>query len=100
MRIQSLIPGILLLLGSLVGAGALAQTPQAPREKRELIYCADRMTHEEREAYRAKMRAAATFAEKDALRIAHRSEMQARARSQGVTDCEPPGRQWRGGRRP
>lgn len=100
MRIQSLIPGILLLLGTLLGAGALAQAPQAPREKRELIYCADRMTHEEREAYRAKMRAAETFAERDALRTAHRSEMQARARSQGVTDCDPPGRQWRGGRQP
>jgi gas vesicle protein len=100
MGIQSLIPGTLLLLGALVGAGALAQAPQASQEKRELIYCADRMTHEEREAYRAKMRAAATLAEKDALRAAHRTEMQARARSQGVTDCEPPGRQWRGGSPP
>lgn len=100
MRIQPLISGTLLLLGALVGAGALVQTPPAPQEKRELIYCADRMTHEEREAYRARMRAAATPAEREAIRAGHRAEMQARARSQGVTDCEPPGRQWRGGRQP
>jgi hypothetical protein len=86
------------LLTLLPGA-ALAQAPQPLPEKRELIYCADRMTHEEREAYRARMRAARTIEGKDKIRAAHQAEMQARAASQGGAGlCEPPGRQWRGGR--
>ncbi|MDP1654244.1 MAG: hypothetical protein Q8L56_16140 [Rhodocyclaceae bacterium] len=87
----------LILIASMSGA-VLAQQPGPPVEKRELIYCADRMTHEEREAYRAKMRAARTLEERAVLRAAHRAEMQARAASQKDGTCEPPGRQWRGGR--
>lgn len=82
-------------LGMLVVALCMAapahsqNTPAAP-EQRELIYCADQMTHEEREAYRAKMRAARTAEEKVALRQAHQQEMQARARQSGkVEQCEP-----------
>ncbi len=76
----------------------LAQQPGPPLEKRELIYCADRMTPAEREAYRMKMRAARTLEERQAIRAAHRTEMQARATGQPDGSCEPPGRQWRGGR--
>lgn len=81
-----------------LSALAFAQ-PVLPVEPRELIYCADRMTHEERAAYRAKMRAARTLEERQAIRAAHRAEMQARAAAgqPGVT-CDPPGRQWHGGR--
>ncbi len=79
-------------------APVMAQPASPPVEPRELIYCADRMTHEEREAYRAKMRAARTFEEKQAIRAAHRAEMQARAAGQPGVACEPPGRQWHGGR--
>lgn len=75
-----------------------AQTVAPPAEPRELIYCADRMTHEEREAYRAKMRAARTLEERQAIRAAHRAEMQGRAAGQPGITCDPPGRQWRGGR--
>lgn len=75
-----------------------AQTPVPPAEPRELIYCADRMTHEEREAYRAKMRAARTLEEKQAIRATHRAEMQGRAAGQPGITCDPPGRQWHGGR--
>lgn len=82
--------GILALTLCVVSAPIRAQSageqPQAA-ERRELIYCADKMTHEEREAYRARMRAARTFEEKAALRQAHRQEMQARAR-QGGGDAE------------
>ncbi len=81
-----------------LAAGALAQPASPPVEKRELIYCADRMTHEEREAYRAKMRAARTLEERQAIRAAHRAEMQARAAGQPGVSCDPPGRQWHGGR--
>ena len=81
----------------LLSGMAGAQPTAAPQEKRELIYCADRMTPEEREAYRARMRAARTIEEKQALRAAHRAEMQARAAAQGGAPCVGGGRQWRGG---
>ena len=60
-------------------------------QKRELIYCADLMTHEEREAYRASMRAARTPQERATLRQVHQNEMQARARERGLDpmECEP-----------
>lgn len=60
-------------------------------EPRELIYCADQMTHEEREAYRVQMRAARTREEKTALRQSHQQEMQSRARQRGLdaNQCEP-----------
>lgn len=87
-----------LLVPFLALAGLVQAQPASPPEPRELIYCADRMTHEEREAYRTKMRAARTLEEKQALRAAHRAEMQARAAGQSGVGCEPPGRQWRGGR--
>ncbi len=53
--------------------------PQA----RELIYCADLMSHAERAAYRAKMQAAQSPKEKAALRDAHRQEMRRRAQARG-----------------
>lgn len=88
MRIKML---ALLLLFSLAGT-ALAQQPGAPVEKRELIYCADLMTHEEREAYRARMQAARTLEEKDKIRADHQASMQARAAGQGRAGaCEPQG---------
>jgi hypothetical protein len=65
--------------------------PAGTAEPRELIYCADLMTHDERETYRARMRAARTPQDKAALRQAHRQEMQARARERGADtrQCEP-----------
>ena len=50
-------PALLLVPLLALATQALAQPTSPPPEPRELIYCADRMTHEEREAYRAKMRA-------------------------------------------
>ena len=89
-----------------VAGGALAQ-PAAPpspgqgrEQARELIYCADLMTHEEREAYRTRMRAAQTPQEREALREAHHRQMQERARQQGADQaCEPrrARARWRGG---
>jgi hypothetical protein len=67
------------------------EQPAGAAEPRELIYCADLMTHDEREAYRARMRAARTPQDKAALRQAHRQDMQTRAREHGVDtlQCEP-----------
>ncbi len=86
------------IFGLTIFGSALAQPASPPAEKRELIYCADRMTHEEREAYRAKMRAARTLEERQAIRAVHRAEMQGRAAGQQGVTCDPPGRQWHGGR--
>jgi len=60
-------------------------------QQRELIYCADHMTHTEREAYRARWRAARNPQEQAALRQAHQEEMRARARERGLDpiECEP-----------
>jgi hypothetical protein len=87
-----------LIVLSILAGTAQAQPTAPPVEPRELIYCADRMTHEERKAYRAKMQAARTLDEKQAIRAAHRAEMQGRAAGQQGVSCEPPGRQWHGGR--
>ena len=64
-------------------------SPEA--QQRELIYCADLMTHEEREAYRASMRAARSSPERSRLRHAHQQAMRANARERGIDpiECEP-----------
>jgi hypothetical protein len=61
------------------------------KPQRELIYCAGYMTHEEREAYRARMRAAHTPEEKAAVRQAHQKEMRTRLNKRGIdpVECEP-----------
>jgi hypothetical protein len=80
------------------------EQPAGAAEPRELIYCADLMTHDERETYRTRMRAARTPQDKAALRQAHRQDMQARARERGadVLQCEPQRERLRlrGGREP
>lgn len=83
-----------------VRAQSAGEPPQDAAEKRELIYCADLMTHEERAAYRARMRAARTPEEKAALRQAHQQEMRARARQRGgdAEQCLPLRQRQRGGR--
>ena len=88
----------LFVVSAPVRAQSAGEPSQNATEQRELIYCADKMTHEEREAYRASMRAARTHEEKAALRQVHQQEMQTRAR-QGGGDAEQciPLRQ-RGGR--
>lgn len=83
--------------GLTIFGSALAQPTSPPAGKRELIYCADRMSHEEREAYRARMRSARSMEEREALRAAHRSEMQARASHQDNGACEPQRQQRQGG---
>lgn len=74
-----------------VSAGDKEQVSSPENQQRELIYCADFMTHEEREAYRTSMRAARTQEEKAAVRRDHQEAMQARARERGLAavECEP-----------
>lgn len=80
------------LLGSLPALAADKETvATTANQQREIIYCADYMTHEEREAYRAQMRAARTPDEKAAVRQAHQNEMRARLNKRGIdpVECEP-----------
>ena len=87
----------LALLATASPAFAQPVTPPANPVPRELIYCADQISHEEREAYRAKMQAARTPEAKQALRTAHRREMQERVRAAGREgQCEPRGQPGRG----
>lgn len=86
--------GVLAITLFAVSAPVRAQSAGEPSRvagQRELIYCADKMTHEEREAYRARMRAARTPEEKAALRQAHQQEMQARVQLSGgdAEQCLP-----------
>jgi hypothetical protein len=84
--------------GWLLAGSVLAQGPLLPPvESRELIFCAELMTPQEREAYRVRMRAARSWEEREALRGAHRHELHRRAQQQGVV-CEPWRRRLRGGR--
>lgn len=55
------------------------------------IYGYQLMTQQERDEYRARMRAAATQQERDRIRAEHHVQMQARAHERGVTLPEPPG---------
>ena len=87
----------LALLAPALPAFAQPATNPAKPVERELIYCADQISHEEREAYRAKMQAARTLEAKEALRTAHRREMQERVRAAGREgQCEPRGQPGRG----
>lgn len=83
--------GKTLLLAICLAGPAFAQPAGTTTEKRELIYCADRMTPEERAAYRAKIQAARSTDEKDAVRAAQRTEMQARVEREGTPGyCDQP----------
>jgi len=93
---------IVMLLGSTASASDEEQKATPKEQKRRLIYCADLMTHEERESYREHMRAAVSPDERAKLRKAHHKEMRDRARKSGKDPqvCEP-GRyrlQYRGGK--
>ncbi len=95
LRALHLLP-LTLLATALPGFAQQATAPATPVQ-RELIYCADQISHEEREAHRARMQAARTPEAKDAVRTAHRREMQERARAAGREgQCEPRGQPGRG----
>jgi hypothetical protein len=62
-------------------------------KKQERIYGSQLMTQKERNAYRAKMRAAKTVKEREQIRNEHHKLMQKRAKERGVTlpDMPPAG---------
>lgn len=101
MKTRAFQPLSLALLATALPAFAQPATTPVDPVQRELIYCAGQIRHEEREAYRARMQAARTPEAKEALRTAHRREMQERARAAGREgECEPQrarGQRYRGG---
>ncbi|MEK6663537.1 MAG: hypothetical protein AABY73_06690 [Pseudomonadota bacterium] len=89
------------LLALLIAAtsGAWAQEAKTPvkeqantkTQQQEPIYGSQLMTQKERNAHRAKMRAAKTDQEREQIRLEHHKLMQARAKERGVTlPDEPP----------
>lgn len=81
---KSLILGLTLVL--LPGFGAAQTTPELP------IYGSQLMTQEERNEYRARMRAATTPEERAQIREEHHDRMKARAEERGIELPDaPPG---------
>ncbi|HET9664641.1 MAG TPA: hypothetical protein VFP00_10470 [Burkholderiales bacterium] len=73
-------------LTALSGPLVLAQdTPGKPAAKSEPIYGYQMMTPQERDEYRAKMRNAASAAQRQAIRDEHHAAMAARAKERGFT---------------
>lgn len=77
-------------IGSGMAPAAEQPAPKPPASKVEPIYGSQLMTQDERNEYRAKMRAAKTREEREALRAEHHSAMQARAKERGVTLPDQP----------
>lgn len=78
-----------------VGNALAADQPQekAPMQKQEQIYGSQMMTMEERNEYRAKMRAAKTAEEREQIRNEHHERMKERAKERGMAlPDEPPAR--------
>ncbi len=83
------------LLALLIAAtsGAWAEEPKTPvkeqaktqTQQQEPIYGSQLMTQQERNAHRAKMRAAKTDQEREQIRLEHHKQMQERAKERGVT---------------
>jgi hypothetical protein len=78
-----------------IGAAGVSQSaeqqPAPPAAKKTpAIYGSQLMTQQERNEYSARMRAAKTPEEREALRAEHHNAMQARAKERGVTLPEQP----------
>ena len=77
----------------LFGAGLQAQPREQAQAPDQDIYGYQLMTSQERDEYRARMRAAKTFEEREQIRREHHEQMAARAKERGLTlPSEPPAR--------
>jgi len=76
------------------GGNAIGPSEQAQTQGGERVYGYDLMTQQERKEYQDRMRAAKTNQEREALRLEHHKQMEARAKAQGKTlhDVQPTGR--------
>lgn len=81
----------ILIVTTLAAALTLATGPVVAAEQQEQIYGSQLMTQQERNEYRAKLRAAKTVQERERIRKEHHEQMKARARAHGMTlPDEPP----------
>lgn len=79
------------IIFALVIATALLASHVVAAEQQEQIYGSQLMTQQEREDYRAQLRAAKTAEERERIRKAHHEQMKERARAHGITlPDEPP----------
>jgi hypothetical protein len=90
------------LAGMILATGlALAADPTATQNRMQLqeqlqlqeqeqIYGSQLMTTEERDAFRARMRAATTAEERERIRSEHHEQMKERAKAQGMTLPDTP----------
>lgn len=86
-----------LMVSAVAAACCLPAGPAFAADRQEQIYGSQLMTRQERDEYRAQMRAATTAQEREQIREQHHERMKERARAQGVTlPDEPPPR--RGGK--
>jgi hypothetical protein len=82
-----------LIISALVSALSLSTGFVCAADQQEQIYGSQLMTQQERDEYRAKMRAASTVQEQEQVRKEHHERMKERAAAQGVTlPDEPPAR--------
>ena len=90
----SVLAGALAVLsGPLFAADPIRNQAMDQTQDQERIYGSQLMTQDERNAYRAKMRAAKTEQEREKIRNEHHEQMMARAKERGVTlpDVPPAG---------
>lgn len=90
--VGAVVTSVLVLSFGSVGAAEPARDQQrVAAQAQEQIYGSQLMTEQEREEYRAKMRAATTAEEQEKIRNEHHEQMKARAKERGVTlPDEPP----------
>ncbi|MBA3032891.1 MAG: hypothetical protein KKF85_08940 [Gammaproteobacteria bacterium] len=85
--VSTLIAAMLLSAGFALTANA----QQAQTQQQEQVYGSQMMTQQERNEYRARMRAAKTLEEQQQIRLQHHEAMKVRAKAQGITlPDEPP----------
>ena len=82
-----------LIVCALAGALSLSAVLSIASDQQKQIYGSQLMTQQERDEYRAKMRAAKTPEEQEQIRREHHEIMKERAKAQGITlPDEPPPR--------
>ena len=88
---HTLLIAIMAAAMAMTAAGVSEAAEQQPAAKKaQPIYGSQLMTQQERDAYRARMRAARTPEAREALRAEHHQAMQARAKERGVTLPDQP----------
>ena len=85
---------LLLPSGSVMAANQATEREriqtQEQEKQQEQIYGNQLMTEQEREEYRARMRAAKTYEEQEQIRLEHHNRMTERAKEQGLSLPETP----------